>query len=108
MYTNQLVSRLAVEERNRVELWASGTKFLANSADENADLSFVFEVVKSNNTIPLILTDDEMNIISIRNFDDELSKDVEYQKKQLSKILGHNEPIEINLIGSSKKILKTL
>ena len=105
MYTNQLVSRLAVEERNRVELWASGTKFLANSADQNADLSYVFEVVKSNNTIPLVLTDGDMNIISIRNFDEEKSDDPVYQKQQLTKILDHNTPIEINLIGDSKNFI---
>ena len=105
MYTNQLVSRLAVEERKRVELWANGTKFLANSEDQNADLSFVFEVVKSNNTIPLILTDGDLNIISIRNFDEEKSEDEEYRKKQLGNIIGKNDPIEINLFGDSKNFI---
>ncbi|MDP6909363.1 MAG: hypothetical protein QF371_07655, partial [Flavobacteriales bacterium] len=36
LYTNQLVNRLAVQERSKVELWAKGTKFLANSTDEGA------------------------------------------------------------------------
>jgi len=105
MYTNQLVSRLAVEERNRVKLWADGTKFLANSADQNADLSFVFEVVKSNTSIPLVLTDENLNIISIRNFDEERSQDPEYQKKQLNKIIGHNEPIQIELFGGTRNYI---
>lgn len=105
MYTNQLVRRLAVEERKRVELWANGTKFLANSADQNADLSFVFEVIKSNSTIPLILTDGELNIVSLRNFDDERSEEEVYQKKQFGKIFGKNEPIEINLYGDSKNYI---
>ena len=105
MYTNQLVSRLAIEERKRVELWANGTKFLANSEDQNADLSFVFEVVKSNTAIPLILTDGQMNIISLRNYDEEKSNDPEYQKAQLGNILGKNEPIQINLYGDSKNFI---
>ena len=105
MYTNQLVGRLAIEERNRVELWANGTKFLASSADQNTDLSFVFEVVKSNSTIPLVLTDEENNIISIRNFDETKSDDLEYQKEQLRKIIGHNEPIEIELYGGTKNYI---
>lgn len=88
-----------------MELWANGTKFLANSTDQNADLSFVFEVVKSNTSIPLILTDGEMNIISIRNFDEEKSDDEAYQAKQLTNILGKNEPIEINLFGDSKNFI---
>lgn len=105
MYTNQLVSHLAKEERNRVRLWADGTKFLASSADQNADLSFVFEVVKSNSTIPLILTDENLNIISIRNFDETRSGDVEYQTKQLHNIIGRNEPIEIELFGGTKNYI---
>lgn len=105
MYTNQLAGKLADEERKRVELWADGTKFLATSADQNADLSFVFEVIKSNSTIPLILTDGEQNIISLRNFDEERSQDPEYQQKQLANILGKNEPIEIELYGGTKNYI---
>jgi two-component sensor histidine kinase len=105
VYTNQLVGRLAIEERNHVELWANGTKFLATSADQNADLSFVFEVVKSNSTIPLILTDGEQHIISIRNFDEEESTDSVYKQEQLANIKGRNAPIEIELYGGTKNYI---
>ncbi len=105
LYTNQLVNRLAVQERNKVEMWAKGTKFLANSSDTNTDLSFVFEVVRSNSTIPLILTDGERNIISLRNFDGELSKDSIYCEKQLKRIRGRNEPIKIELYGGTRNLI---
>jgi len=105
LYTNQLVNRLALQERHKVELWAKGTKFLANSADQNADLSFVFEVVKSNTTIPLVLTDGEDRIISIRNYDEEKSQDPAYQQEQLRKIKGRNVPIEIELYGGTKNFI---
>jgi two-component sensor histidine kinase len=105
LYTNQLADRLATQERNKVKLWADGTKFLATSLDQNADLSFVFEVVKSNTTIPLVLTDGDGNIISLRNFDEEQSQDPEYQKKQFRNLKGHNEPIEIELYGGTKNFI---
>lgn len=105
LYTNQLADRLATQERNKVKLWADGTKFLATSTDQNADLSFVFEVVKSNTTIPLVLTDGDDNIISLRNFDEEKSQDPEYQQKQLRNIIGHNQPIEIELYGGTKNFI---
>lgn len=105
LYTNQLADRLAAQERNKVKLWADGTKFLATSDDQNADLSFVFEVVKSNTTIPLVLTDGDGNIISLRNFDEEKSQDPTYQQKQLRQIMGHNEPIEIELYGGTKNFI---
>lgn len=104
-YTNQLVGRLAIQERHKVELWAKGTKFLANSADQNSDLSFVFEVVKSNTTIPLVLTDGEENIISLRNFDEARINDPDFQKQQFEKIKGRNEPIEIELFGGTKNFI---
>ena len=105
VYTNQLVDRLAIQERNKVELWAKGTKFLATSTDQNADLSFVFEVVKSNTTIPLVLTDGDHKIISLRNFDEEQSLDSIYQQQMFQKIKGHNEPIEIELYGGTKNYI---
>ncbi len=105
LYTNQLADRLATQERLKVKLWADGTKFLATSLDQNADLSFVFEVVKSNNTIPLVLTDGDGNIISLRNFDEEQSQDPEYQKKQFRNLKGQNEPIEIELYGGTKNFI---
>ncbi|MCF8275622.1 MAG: HAMP domain-containing histidine kinase [Flavobacteriales bacterium] len=105
LYTNQLADRLANQERLKVELWAKGTKFLATSTDQNTDLSFVFEVVKSNTTIPLILTDGDNNIISIRNFDEDRSQDPIYQKQQLERILNLNEAIEIELYGGTKNLI---
>ncbi len=105
LYTNQLADRLAKQERNKVKLWADGTKFLATTTDQNSDLSFVFEVVKSNTTIPLVLTDGDDNIISLRNFDEEQSQDPEYQKKQFRNLKGHNESIEIELYGGTKNFI---
>ena len=104
-YTNQLVQRLAVQERHKAELWAKGTKFLASSSDQTADLSFVFEVVKSNTTVPLIITDGENNIISLRNFDEEKSTDSIYQQQQFKNIIGINDPIEIELYGGTKNLI---
>lgn len=105
VYTNQLANRLANQERNKVKLWADGTKFIATAADQTGDLSFVFEVIKSNTTIPLVLTDGSGNIISLRNFDEEKSQDPAYQLKQFQNIKGHNEPIEIELYGGTKNFI---
>ena len=105
LYTNKLANELAAEERKKVELWAKGTKFLASTTDVNTDISFVFEVVKDNVTIPLILTDGEENVISMRNFDEEKSEDLEFQKEELARIRSINEPISIELTGDSKNLI---
>jgi signal transduction histidine kinase len=105
LYTNQLVKRLAGQERAKVELWAKGTRYLATASDPSADLSFVFEVVRDNTTIPLVLTDGEGNIISIRNFDEERSLDTLYQTEMFSRIKGRNEPIEIELTDGDRNFI---
>ncbi len=101
----EMAGELADQERRKVELWAKGTTFLATTTDQNADLSFVFEVVRSNTTIPLVLTDGDENIISLRNFDEERSKDSIYQIECLAEIKGRNEPIIIELVGNTKNYI---
>lgn len=63
-----LVKDLEVEERNKMEVWAEAMRAL-NSADENTDLNLVLKVMNTNNTIPVIVTDDQGNINDCRNLD---------------------------------------
>lgn len=104
LYTNNLAEELAERERANVEIWAKGTSYLASSPDD-ADLSFVFEVIRDNTRIPIILTDGEDNIISVRNFDESQSEDPKYRIAQLSRIKGLNEPIVIDLYGGGKNLI---
>ncbi len=103
-YTNNLVEELAEQERSKVELWARGTSYLANSP-EDADLSFVFEVIRDNTSIPIILTDGDDDIISVRNFEERLSEDSLYLQKQLRLFKERNEPIVIELYGGGKNLI---
>ena len=101
-YTNKLVEELSLEERNKVELWYQGTKLLANSDNPNQDISFVFEVVKANTTVPVILVDDEGAIISTKNFK---SNDEKYITEQLKSIMDIREPIVIELMNGHKNYI---
>lgn len=105
LYTNRLVTRLAEQERAKVELWAKGTMYLASATDPSADLSFVFEVIRDNTTIPLVLTDGEGHVISLRNFDPARSEDSLYQAEAYRKILGKNEPIVIKLTDGDVNLI---
>lgn len=68
-----LVRDLSQQERERMEIWADATREILNSlADENGpavDIDFLLRIIESNNTIPVLLTDDEGNILQQRNFD---------------------------------------
>jgi signal transduction histidine kinase len=61
---------LAAEERKRIELWAAAMQeFINSNPEQEQDISFIFEVLKNNETVPVILVDMNDNIISYRNLD---------------------------------------
>lgn len=105
LYTNNLVDELSKEERKKVELWAKGTKQLANLDASDADISFVFEVIKDNETVPVILADENDNILSSRNLDSAKSLDSLYLRSQLELMKKENLPIEIKLLNNHKNYI---
>jgi signal transduction histidine kinase len=96
IYTGYLVSKLKVEERKNVELWAEATR-LISLPDTIQNVEFLSTIIENNNTVPVILTDESDSIISIRNFDAHKSGDYKYIRKQLEKIKERNKPIVNNL-----------
>ncbi|MGE0090826.1 MAG: ATP-binding protein [Bacteroidales bacterium] len=103
--TNNLVKKLSVEERKKVELWALGTRQLSGIESDEKDYSFIIEVLKNNETVPVILTDKVGNIISSRNLDPNRENDSVYLKKQLFKMKLANEPFVINLLDGDKNLI---
>lgn len=64
-YTRSLANKIAVEERKKVILWAKSIQFVANTEDMGSGFSFVVEeLIKSNTTVPAILTDEKGNVLS--------------------------------------------
>lgn len=61
-----LTRDLALEERNKMEVWAEAMRSL-NTADETTDLSLVLKVLNGNNTIPVIVIDRKGNVTDYRN-----------------------------------------
>ncbi len=96
IYTETLVTKLKVEERKNVELWAEAIRLISLS-DSSQVLDFPYSIIANNNTVPVILTDESDNIISARNFNQEKSRDTKYMLYSLEKIKEKNEPIKINL-----------
>jgi anti-sigma regulatory factor (Ser/Thr protein kinase) len=96
IYTETLVTKLKVEERKSVELWAEAERLIILS-DSSQNVDFPYSIIDNNNTVPVILTDESDNIISARNFNPEKVKDTKYMIKNLKKIKEKNEPINIKL-----------
>lgn len=66
--SNNLVKQLSAQERERMDIWAQATKRLAQ-ADLDADLDFLLSIISQNNTIPVLVSDSNFNILDYRNFD---------------------------------------
>jgi len=96
IYTEYLVSKLKVEERKNVQLWAEATR-LISMPDTIQNVEFLSTIIENNNTVPVILTDESDSIISSRNFDSHKAGDYSYIKNQLDKIKERNKPIINNL-----------
>lgn len=104
-YTNKLVKKLSYEERKKVKLWAQGMKQLADIDNPDEDVSFIFEVIRNNETVPVILVDENDSIISARPADLLRPNDLEYNKRLLEKMKKEHEPIEIILSKGHKNYI---
>ncbi|MCX7696882.1 MAG: HAMP domain-containing histidine kinase [Bacteroidales bacterium] len=93
-YTREFFQKVEEEEKKRVEIWAEATKRLIYS-DDREDLSFYIYIISRNTTIPVVLTDENLKIIAVKNVD--FSPDTVHNLTgKLYQEFSHNPPIEIN------------
>lgn len=95
LYTNYLVKKLSEQEKKNVELWAEGIRQLSEISVEAGDISFALEVIRNNNTIPMILTDETGKVNSFRNLDSLKSLDPKYLSDEVYKMRKQHDPIVI-------------
>lgn len=117
-----IVEDLSDQERQRMELWADATRRLADPEATGDDFDFLLQVIQNNTTIPVLVADEDGNIIDHRNFDLPVPEDPgaeqnsAYLMRQLNKLSGgHNVIIipiapDINqyLYYEDSKLLKRL
>ena len=85
-YTNTIFEKIKSEEAKRIAIWAEATKrVLATESDE--DRNFYINIISSNKTIPVILTDNQGNFNSWLNVDGVKSKSIYEIQNEEKKIL---------------------
>lgn len=95
-YTSQLASKLAIEERKKVALFAEGIKSIA-IAPNGEELNFVTNIITQDSTIPRIITDEKGFIQDIRAIDTNGVKNVpQFLKNKIAEYKKINPPIVIN------------
>lgn len=102
-YTNRLVKKLANEERKKVELWAKATNLIVNSDASGESLEFLLSVIQNNETVPVIVVDEDTNIIFKRNLDTIKANNPGYLQHTLKEMMTENPPIEIPIFNTNKQ-----
>jgi len=105
LYTNNLVRKLAVEERKRAELLAEAQRKIINAEMADPNLDFYGKVVENNETVPVIVLDSLDQISFMRNVDLENMENPRYVNKKLRQMKEASDPIIINVSPSEKQYL---
>jgi len=105
LYTINLVNKLEVEERKKVELWAKATSLIPKADIKGESLDFLFSVVQFNETVPVILVDKDTNILMYRNLDTAKVYNQLYLQHKLETMMEENAPIEIEYMPGKKQYL---
>ena len=126
--SNNLVKDLAVQERERMEIWANATQELAtmgSGADMDdqgepvttsaTDVDFLLSIIEANHNIPVLLVDDQDNILLHRNFrlpepEDSLAFEItpanmEYLNKKLHHLKNGENKIDIKIDENTTQYL---
>ncbi len=94
----RLVKQTEIDERQRMEVWALAQKQFVKDIDLNDDVDpLIFKVLTSENSIPMIVVDENDKIISFNNINPQraLIKDSFLLKNTLENLKKQNDPIEI-------------
>lgn len=104
--TDSLVKSLSREERKKIEIWAKSIELSAvQTSDSDVDKEafnlynqFLLYIVQSNSTIPLILADEEDNIIIHLNVElPSQNEETAFLAKKLKAFKSKNSPIVLTL-----------
>lgn len=105
IYTNSIIEDLAEQERKKVELWAEGMRQMVQTDINDQDITFIFQVIKNNETVPVIVADEHDNVLSYRNLDSVKAQDSTYLIKEMKEMKSQNDPIELKISPIHKQYI---
>jgi signal transduction histidine kinase len=97
LYTNNLATKLAEEERQKVTQIADVYHYIATATDIT-DYGFFVELIQANETVPIISTGNDGSIVAYLNIDSaKVAKDSTYLTKRLEEMKDFAEPIQLEI-----------
>lgn len=100
-YTNSLVDQIRERERRQIDIYASSLEFLASDSENTNFILILDEIVKANNTIPVILTSEDglpEFYRNVRRADEMDEQDKEaFLLKEVQRMKSERDPILVTL-----------
>ncbi|AMC11713.1 histidine kinase [Lutibacter profundi] len=93
------------EERAKMEILATAQKDLATNLDLNASINLPLKILENNKSVPMILSNDNDEIISWQNLDSIKAQDHSYLVKQLAIMKRENDPVIIQFDKDQKNYI---
>jgi nitrogen-specific signal transduction histidine kinase len=105
LYSNDLVRKLSVQEREKIQLWAETLREIQEIPLNGQVSPTLYKILEENKTIPVLLVDEQENIITQMNFSEEKSKNQKFLKESLLKMKTEHPPIIINFSEGRKNFV---
>ncbi len=102
LYAGNLAKKIAYQERNKIEIWAESVKETSEMSLESEISPTLYKILLENKTIPVILLDDSLNIVTHRNLNKNRINDTIYLQKKIELMKEQNEPIVIEYLTGHK------
>lgn len=101
--SNNLVKKLELEERNKMEIWAAATSELA-SGESHSNFDLILTIIQSNTTIPVIVADNN-EIVQYSNITINNADTARYLAHKLEDMQRNGSAIDIDLGNGEKQTL---
>ncbi len=97
-FSTRFVNKLKIEEKQKIESYASALELLSGTdfIDSNTQ-EFLFTIVEANQTIPVILADENHEILETKNIESDLENDQKRLNKYFNNLKKSHDAIEIDL-----------
>jgi Signal transduction histidine kinase len=92
--SNQMANEMAKEERAKIELWADAIQ-MAATGEDSEELNITLKILSSNKTIPVILCNDEGEVLLTANIDIPQDDSIAFLHKKIEVYSSKNTPIVI-------------
>lgn len=109
IYTNILVRKLSEREQQLIDLYAKGVRFMLSTESDDNTVFIQEEIIDSNKTVPVILTDEQEKVVDYKNltFPQNISEDRknELLLREIQKMKAQHNPIIVQWAENSRNYI---